>query len=67
LDAPVRFEFESQKAYDQIPGGQLDVDPPPSLIATPHSTQISTQQTANELKDIPRRFARAIKVKGYKS
>uniref|UniRef100_A0A1I8BXL4 SSD domain-containing protein n=1 Tax=Meloidogyne hapla TaxID=6305 RepID=A0A1I8BXL4_MELHA len=63
LDAPVRFEFESQKVYDQIPGGQLDVDPPPSLIATPHSTQVSTQQTANELRDIPRRFARAIKVK----
>ena len=64
MDAPVRFEFESQKAYDQIPGGQLDVDPPPSLIATPHSNQIPSQQTANELRDIPRRLARSVKVRG---
>uniref|UniRef100_A0A915CS47 Uncharacterized protein n=1 Tax=Ditylenchus dipsaci TaxID=166011 RepID=A0A915CS47_9BILA len=35
LDAPVRFEFESQQAYDRMVPGQLDVDPPPSLIAFP--------------------------------
>jgi hypothetical protein len=64
----VRFEFENQKAYDQIPGGQLDVDPPPSLIATsprPASAQMNEAPTAeaaaNELRDIPRRRARAVK------
>ena len=68
LDAPVRFEFESQKAYDQIPGGQLDIDPPPSLIATPPLPAASqmdeaptAEAAANELRDIPRRHAREAK------
>ncbi|KAH7706541.1 CRE-PTR-4 protein [Aphelenchoides avenae] len=30
LDAPVRFEFESQQAYDRIPLGNLDAEPPPA-------------------------------------
>lgn len=66
LDAPVRFEFESQKAYDQLPPGRLDVDPPPSLIATeappppPASGQMDEAPTAeaavNALRDIPRKL-----------
>ncbi|KAL3119788.1 hypothetical protein niasHT_010079 [Heterodera trifolii] len=64
LDAPVRFEFESQKLYNQIPPGKLDfpLGPPPSLIATdppPASSQMNeappAESAANELKDIPKK------------
>uniref|UniRef100_A0A183CBE9 Cse1 domain-containing protein n=1 Tax=Globodera pallida TaxID=36090 RepID=A0A183CBE9_GLOPA len=64
LDAPVRFEFEHQKSYNEIPPGKLDLPlgPPPSLIATdppPASSQMgegpSAEAAANELKDIPKK------------
>jgi hypothetical protein len=50
--------------YDQIPLGQLEVDPPPSLIATPTPLPAASGQmnevptaeaAANELRDIPRK------------
>jgi hypothetical protein len=45
LDAPVRFEFESQLAYDRMPPGLLsEAPPPPSLIEADPPAASSMQE-----------------------